>query len=262
VNRRILEEQARSWGLVPVSVEGGAQALSLLSSGAAFAMAILDYQMPGMNGFELARRIKVSHADFPLLLLTSVGQLGDLDEKIAGHFEAMIVKPARSGQLADKVRDIIGRAHLPPVAAREPALEELPMPAPPAEQDNIPAGNRMRILVAEDNEVNRKVIAAMLADGGYDIHFAVDGVEAVDAYRRLSPDIVLMDVSMPNLDGLGATAQIRTLEKGGSRQARVIGLTAHAMPEDRKHCLDSGMDDYLPKPIDRARLVEALRKVQ
>jgi glucokinase len=262
VNRRILEEQARSWGLVPVSVEGGAQALSLLSSGAAFAMAILDYQMPGMNGFELARRIKAFHADFPLLLLTSVGQLGDLDEMIAGHFEAMIVKPARSGQLADKVRDIIGRAHLPPVVATQPAPKEPPMSAPRSEQDNIPAGNRMRILVAEDNEVNRKVIAAMLVDGGYDIHFAVDGVEAVDAYRRLSPDIVLMDVSMPNLDGLGATAQIRTLEKGGSRQARVIGLTAHAMPEDRKHCLDSGMDDYLPKPIDRARLVEALRKAR
>jgi|GEM_PF-2135580 len=279
VNRRILEEQARSWGLVPVSVESGAKALSLLASGASFAMAILDYQMPGMNGFELARALKAdqSTAALPLLLLTSVGQLGDLDEKIAGHFEAMIVKPARSGMLADKVREIISRSAAPVVAAppmpdiaamlRELADIKADAPAPVAEAVLEPvaepvaasADGRITVLVAEDNDVNRRVIAAMLADGGYDVHFAHDGVQAVEAYRKLSPDIVLMDVSMPNLDGLGATQQIRKLEVGQARIARVIGLTAHAMPEDRKTCLDSGMDDYLAKPIIREKLLALLK---
>ncbi len=299
VNRRILEEQARGWGLVPVSVEGGAEALSLLAASpsrglGSFAMAILDFQMPGMNGFELARilRAQSQTATLPLLLLTSVGQLGDLDEKMAAHFEAMIVKPARSGLLADKVREIISRgqagalapqavagkvvvtapvAAMPDIAAMLNALAE-PTPGVPlklVEAAPVQAvepvleapaekGDRITILVAEDNEVNRRVIAAMLADGGYDVHFAHDGVQAVDAYRKLLPDIVLMDVSMPNLDGLGATAQIRQMEAGRPHTARVIGLTAHAMPEDRKTCLDSGMDDYLAKPINRDKLLSLL----
>jgi CheY-like chemotaxis protein len=118
--------------------------------------------------------------------------------------------------------------------------------------------DKISILVAEDNEVNRRVIAAMLADGGYEIHFAHDGREAVDAYRRIKPRIVLMDVSMPNLDGLQATAQIRQLEVG-CKPAKVIGLTAHAMPDDRKACIESGMDDYLAKPIMREKLLASLR---
>ena len=89
----------------------------------------------------------------------------------------------------------------------------------------------------------------MLAKAGrYDIHFAFDGVQAVEAYRKLQPDIVLMDMAMPNMDGLDATAQIRQLE-AGARRARVIGLTGYATTEDRQVCLDSGMDDYLCKPI-------------
>jgi glucokinase len=270
VNRRILEEQTRSWGLVPTSVAGGGQALALLESGAAFAMAILDYQMPGMNGFELATRIKNNPATraLPLLLLTSVGQLGDLDEEISAHFEAMIVKPARSGQLADHVHDIVSRNGRAPVLAAVPA-EPLPAPAPQEQAENhveavpsdaaplVPSPGKITILVAEDNEVNRRVIGAMLADGGYDIHYAHDGAQAVEVYRELQPDIVLMDVSMPYLDGLEATAKIRQIE-AGARAAKVIGLTAHAMPDDRKACLDSGMDAYLSKPIDREQLMVLL----
>ena len=267
VNRRILEEQTRHWGLVPTAVEGGPQALALLGTGAPFAMAILDYQMPGMNGFELAAALKNSPAtsSLPLLLLTSVSHLGDIDERVAARFEAMIVKPARNGQLADKVREIISRAQAAPAApgvvAPPPAtilVQAAPAAEPPA-QEILPSSGKIRILVAEDNEVNRRVIAAMLSDGGYDIHYAHDGVQAVDAYRRLQPDIVLMDVSMPHLDGLGATCQIRKLEAGGTRAARVIGLTAHAMPDDRKACLDSGMDEYLAKPIARDKLLSLLK---
>jgi len=174
------------------------------------------------------------------------------------------------------VREIISRsgapvaavaAPMPDIAAMLRELAEIKAEAPaPAvevavepEPVAVSTEGRITVLVAEDNDVNRRVIAAMLADGGYNVHFAHDGVQAVEAYRKLSPDIVLMDVSMPNLDGLGATAQIRKLEAGKPRTARVIGLTAHAMPEDRKTCLDSGMDDYLAKPIIREKLLALLK---
>lgn len=122
----------------------------------------------------------------------------------------------------------------------------------PTSEPGAPGGTgngKITVLVADDVELNRIVVGTMLAKaGGYDVHFAFDGVQAVEAYRKLQPDIVLMDMAMPNMDGLDATAQIRQLE-AGARRARVIGLTAYATAEDRQVCLDSGMDDYLCKPI-------------
>jgi len=117
---------------------------------------------------------------------------------------------------------------------------------------------KIRILVAEDNDVNRRVIAGMLADGDYDVHFVFDGVQAVSAYRDLRPDIVLMDLAMPNMNGLDATTEIRKLESG-SKPTKVIGLTAYATAEDRQVCLDSGMDEFLPKPVNYENLMALLR---
>ena len=117
---------------------------------------------------------------------------------------------------------------------------------------------KIKILVAEDNDVNRRVIAGMLAGRDFDIHFVFDGIQAVNAYRELRPDIVLMDLAMPNMDGLDATTEIRKLESG-SRHAKVIGLTAYATAEDRQVCLDSGMDEFLPKPVCYENLMALLR---
>jgi CheY-like chemotaxis protein len=301
VNRQILEEQARSWGMVPESVSGAAAALNMLESIGAnrFAAAIVDYQMPGMNGLELAQAIKAraEWADLPLILLTSVGHLGDLDNTISAIFAGVLVKPARTAQLAKKVRAIVVKhnrcdiervleqkvpaapqaepiasaqsqrseavtATLPtPQAAPAPENRDSVVPFRPATEASKPAqpnGAKIIVLVAEDNAVNRKVIEAMLGNGGYALHFAHDGDEAVRAYGNLLPDIVLMDVSMPKLDGYGATAEIRKLEGNLGRRAAVIGLTAHALPEDRQNCLDAGMDEYIPKPVKRETLTEAL----
>lgn len=136
------------------------------------------------------------------------------------------------------------------------------MPNPiPTSEPAAPGGTRkgkITVLVADDVELNRLVVGTMLAKAGcYDVHFAFDGVQAVEAYRKLQPDIVLMDMAMPNMDGLDATAQIRQLE-AGARRARVIGLTAYATAEDRQVCLDSGMDDYLSKPITHQALKAVL----
>jgi glucokinase len=289
INRQILEEQSRSWGMVPVSVSGAGQAMELLAGSGSkrFAIAILDYQMPGMNGVELAQSLKDNPqtAGLPLLLLSSVGYMSDLDKDLPSLFAAVLVKPARTMQLLQKVSMIVG-AQRP--AANEAAhlLEELeasavppaaPAPAQPmnvsvaaavsepvatASESGVPvekaAGSKIVVLVAEDNAVNRKVIEAMLSNGGYDIHFAHDGEQAVSAYRTVLPDIVLMDVSMPKLDGLGATVQIRRIEAELGRRAAVIGLTAHAMPEDRQVCIDAGMDEYLAKPIKRDALSQVM----
>jgi CheY-like chemotaxis protein len=130
--------------------------------------------------------------------------------------------------------------------------ESMSFPCPPERETEAAApapSRKLTVLVADDVELNRVVVGTMLAKAGaYDVHFAFDGVQAVEAYRKLQPDIVLMDMAMPNMDGLDATARIRQLEIGAKR-ARVIGLTAYATAEDRQVCIDSGMDDYLTKPI-------------
>jgi CheY-like chemotaxis protein len=126
------------------------------------------------------------------------------------------------------------------------------------ETEPAAAARKITILVADDVELNRIVVGTMLAKAGsYDVHFAFDGLQAVEAYRTLQPDIVLMDMAMPNMHGLDATAKIRELEAGAKR-ARVIGLTAYATADDRQVCLESGMDDFLTKPINPKALKAAL----
>lgn len=134
------------------------------------------------------------------------------------------------------------------------------VPAPENEPvAGMAAAKKITVLVADDVELNRIVVGTMLAKAGlYDVHFAFDGLQAVEAYGRLQPDIVLMDMAMPNMDGLDATARIRQLETGKKR-ARVIGLTAYATADDRQVCLDSGMDDYLTKPVNPHALKAALQ---
>ncbi len=250
VNRQILEEQARSWGMTPTSVPDGEAALDLLAQLPQdhFAVAVLDYQMPGMTGVELARAIRARHAKLPLVLLTSVGHLSDPEARDSTLFSGVLVKPARTALLAERIRAAVASGGAVPKAAPAPLPAEI---APPATQDN---DTRIRILVAEDNAINRKVIDAMLCNSGYDVHFAEDGNEAVKAYRDMLPSIVLMDVSMPQLDGYGATAEIRKLEAQLGRKSVVIGLTAHAMQDDRQACLNAGMDEYLAKPVKREAL--------
>ncbi len=296
INRQILEELARSWGMVPVSAPDGPSALTLLSDSCAerFSVAILDYQMPEMHGIQLAKEIRniPALAALPLILLSSVGQFGDLDKAEAKNFGAVLTKPARTAQLEHAVRSLARQSRSDPAVLLDasnnfppsgPDLEKIGSAAPEtanldttrarpetlfsaaddsdvkteAEDDR---SKKVRILVADDNAINRRVIEAMLANGGYDVHFAADGDEAVEAYRKLAPDIVFMDVSMPKLDGYGATAQIRKIEESQGRHSVVIGLTAHAMADDRQICIAAGMDEYLAKPLTRASLSQMLAK--
>ncbi|MGN6551091.1 MAG: response regulator [Pararhizobium sp.] len=271
VNRAILTEQCRSWSFDCVAVESGAIALAFLSEagrrGSRVDLAIVDYQMPGMTGEELCRAIRRERmpAETALLILSSVDQSEALRRHGALGIQGHLTKPARSSLLLETITAILAaqdrddRAAAPiaeEVAADDDqasALREtarrMAAPAPAT----VPAAPL--VLVAEDNEVNQVVFAHVLEGLDQSYRIVDNGQLAVEAWQTLKPALVLMDVSMPEMNGHEATAAIRRREAAlGLPHTPIIGITAHALTGDREKCLLSGMDDYLPKPISPERL--------
>ncbi len=267
VNREILTEQLRSWSFDCAAAESGAVGLAFLDRaaqlGATVDCIILDYQMPAMNGADVARAIAADSrlAGIPIILLTSVDQVdfGKLviDFGIAAH----LTKPARSAILLGTVVSVIHKARAQAGTARferEPAAPAIVrQPVPPAaaapESPGTSAGT-VDILIAEDNEVNQLVFGQILNGLGLSYRIAGNGRTAVEMHRALKPKLILMDVSMPEMNGYEATHAIRAWEAARGEHIPIIGVTAHALKGDRDKCLDSGMDDYLPKPISPDRL--------
>lgn len=244
-NRRILAHQLESWGMRPVALASPVDALDRIRHRAVFDAAILDHDMPEMDGTVLAAEIHRLAPSLPLILLSSVGwRRGDVEARGA-HFSALLTKPARPSQLFDALATAIG-------AGPEPAH------GVPDEARGEPAA--LRILLVEDNEVNQRVALLMLkALGHAQVDVASNGREAVERVQAEPFDIVLMDIQMPEMDGFEATRRIRgTLPPGG--QPRIVALTAHALEGERERCLAVGMDDYLTKPIVRAALADALAR--
>ncbi len=246
-NREILRRLAESWGMLVEAVERPTEALDLIRRGDAFDAAVLDMQMPEMDGLQLAREIR-RHRDeaaLPLLLLTSVGHLAEA--RRATEFSAQLTKPVKSSQLYDALVRLLAAGA---VRASTPVANG---------DGSRSAAVALRLLVAEDNAVNRQLALALLAKLGYDADVVENGREALDALERETYDVVLMDVQMPELDGLEATRRIR--ERFGSTDApTVIAMTANAMEGDREECLAAGMDDYLSKPIRMDELARALAR--
>ncbi len=216
------------------------------SSEAAFDLAILDMHMPDMDGLELARRIRQQHPTLPLVLFSSLGrrEAGDTD----GLFSAYLSKPLRQSQLFDTLAGLLAHDR-----ARRPEQPK----AKPTMDPGMAARHPLRILLAEDNAVNQKLAMRLLQQMGYRADLASNGLEAVESVQRQPYDVVLMDVQMPELDGLDATRRVCALMPAGERP-RIIAMTANAMQGDREMCIEAGMDDYLTKPIRVERLVEAL----
>jgi PAS domain S-box-containing protein len=246
-NREIVTRHARAWQMEPVAVEGGSEALVLIDAGEEFDLAVLDMMMPGMDGVELAREIRRrrSRRELPLLLLTSLGRLPQAAS--SGEFDAQLAKPLRASQLYNALVRIMGEGGDEPEAA------------PEAERPGRDASS-LRILLAEDNAVNQKVALRLLQRLGYGADVASNGLEAIKALERSRYDVVLMDVQMPELDGLDATRRI--CERWPDTRPRIIAMTANALPEDREACFAAGMDDYVAKPIRSDALAEALRRVR
>jgi signal transduction histidine kinase/CheY-like chemotaxis protein len=247
-NRQILRQQTLKWGLIPQEVASGAQALDLIRTGTNFDVAILDMQMPEMDGLELAIAIRQyrNAQTLPLVMLTSIGY-PIKDEKT--NFAACLTKPIKPSQLYDVLVGVFAKL---PVKVTQSPRERLGQPGgtAPTMAQRLP----LRILLAEDNAVNQKVALAILGRMGYRADVAGNGLEAIEALRRQVYDLVLMDVQMPEMDGLEAARRI-CQEWPQDKRPRLIAMTAGAMEGDREKCLEAGMDDYISKPVR----VEALQ---
>ena len=246
-NREIVRRLAESWEMLVEVIERPTDALARVRRGDPFDVAVLDMQMPEMDGLELAREIRRSRDQnaLPLLLLTSMGRLAEA--RGTSEFAAQLVKPVKSSQLYDALVRVL-------------AAGTAPDSAPGRREDGArSAVADLRLLVAEDNAVNRQLALALLRRLGYDADVVENGREVLDALERERYDVVLMDVQMPELDGLEATRQIRE-RRGSSDAPRIIAMTANAMEGDRDECLAAGMDDYLSKPIRPEELSRALAR--
>ncbi len=247
-NRRILALQAAKWGLVAQDTESPEQALQMLGE-QRFDLGILDMHMPGMDGAMLAERIRAAGHMLPLVLFSSLGR-GDGPNAL---FAATLAKPLRQSTLFDTLATLLAGDAAPMRKQAEPAGRT-------HVDAQLAQRHPLRILLAEDNVVNQKLAVRLLAQMGYRADLASNGIEAIECIARQPYDLVLMDVQMPEMDGLEATRRIVERWPNGSRP-RIVAMTANAMQGDREECLAAGMDDYVIKPIRVDDLVQALWRV-
>ena len=244
-NREILKALTASWKMVPHVVESGPAMLDLCRRGHQYDVALLDFQMPEMDGIHLAQTLKANDetASLPLIMLSSISQRHQNRRELFTHW---LTKPVKPQQLQDALVSLFDEG----AASRDVSKADV-LP------EKI-ASAHVRILLAEDNAINQKVAVRMLDRLGYRVDVVASGVEVLRALEHIQYDIILMDVMMPEMDGIEATRQIR--RQSLPLQPRIIALTANAMEEDREKCLAAGMDDYLSKPIKPEMLGSMLNR--
>jgi signal transduction histidine kinase/DNA-binding response OmpR family regulator/HPt (histidine-containing phosphotransfer) domain-containing protein len=248
-NRRILEDVLTHWGMRPVVVDGGRTAMAALDNAVAigkpFAFAIIDFQMPDLDGFGLAQQIKnrPELGTTLIMMLSSVGHKGDGIRFRSLGVASYLTKPVRQSVLLDAMLSVLAGKDVP--AERQMLVTRHSLNE---------ARRSLRILLAEDNAVNRQLVTALLAKRGHTSVSVVNGREAVAAVAKGGFDLVLMDVQMPEMDGLQATAAIRKAEQKTGAHVPIVALTAHAMKGDREACLAAGTDEYLSKPVNATEL--------
>ncbi len=245
---KILDAYLRRWRMVTTLVRVPLDAQRRIESGEGYDLAIVDYGMPGVDGLTLAGRLRAGRSrTMPVVLLSSVGDLRKRAE--SQGVRAALMKPIKPRQLFNALLDAVGQG-----------TRAVRRSLPPKTDPDMVARLPMRILVAEDNSVNQKVVRSMLGRLGYEADFVGNGAEAVSSALRQRYDVILMDVQMPTLDGLAATREI-CARRPKNERPWIIGMTANALAEDRRLCLEAGMDDYLSKPVVMAKLVAALEGV-
>ena len=247
--RELLADYLRSWKLTADTVADVPEAIEKMRGRTEhpYDVVVADWEMPGVDGLELACQIRddAGLGRSPVIILRPLGR--KLGESPA---VAYVTKPVKRSQLLERLK----------LALDVSSGEAKPIPAGwPARSLRQASGDRFRVLVADDNVVNRRVAVKLLDKLGYAAEAVTNGLEAVETQQRGGFDVILMDCQMPEMDGLRATAEIRERE-GDSRRTPVIALTANALPEDRKKCLAAGMDDYLTKPIVPKALAAALAR--
>ncbi|QXE90105.1 response regulator [Geomonas subterranea] len=255
-NLSITHHELHAWGIKADMADNAATALDLMrkaaGDGSPYDFAILDMQMPGMNGIDLARAIKADPALAPtrLLMVTSVGQYGDEAEAVKAGIACYISKPVRQSRLYNAIVDLLGVG-----------MSHAAQPQGDADQGGEAPLSAM-VLLVEDNPVNQDVATAMLEASGCRVSVANNGAEALEAVSRRDFDLIFMDCQMPVMDGYAATRAIRERERSAPevKHRTIIALTAHAMRGDREQCFAAGMDDYLTKPFTQAQLVALLQR--
>lgn len=253
-NRTILNNYAATWHMDVMTVASAAAALELLDAGQRFDVAVIDMQMPEMDGLQLAAAITAPPRNnpMPVVLLTSLGRYNE--EQAPPSLAAHLTKPVKAQHLATVLLDVMQR--------NRPASTGKPDAAPAPQTEIVRLSDRLplRILLAEDNLVNQKVGVRSLERLGYTPDVTANGREVLEALARRPYDVILMDVQMPELDGIETTRKIRK-NSTLSRQPHIIAMTAHALEGDRELCLACGMDDYISKPIRLETLIESLEKL-
>ena len=251
-NRTVLQEMLRSWGMLPTVCVDAAHALAQLDAAASaqrpFRLALLDAQMPVMDGFELAGRIR-SHAGLrggAILMLSSAGGSGQSARAKEAGISLTLVKPIKQSELLDAIMTALGQGQ-EQVEPQSAVVRR--------------GGPRLHILLAEDNPVNQRVARTILEKQGHTVLLAHNGREALARAQAERFDVILMDVQMPEMDGLAATAAIRQLESKSGAHVPIVGVTAHAMKGDRERCLAAGMDGYISKPVRPAALFATIDEV-
>ncbi len=255
-NRRILSLQTRAWGMIPRETDSPLEALTWLERGDPFDLAILDMHMPELDGITLAEKIRAlpGAGALPLVLFSSL----NLSETsgASNPFSAFLQKPLKQSTLFDTLMTIFGQREIH--EPRTPTGSARPHETRQEIDAQMAALHPLRILLAEDNVVNQKVATRLLQRMGYRADLAGNGLEAIQAIERQTYDLVLMDVQMPEMDGLQATRQICARWPRGARP-RIVAMTANATEEDRQMCIAAGMDHYISKPVRVEELRDALR---
>ncbi len=245
-NLAILKSQLQLWKLVPVLAGSAGHGLKILAKERDIALVLTDMEMPYMNGLELAKNVKRLYPSIPIILLSSIGE--DYTKNESHLFASVLNKPVRQHILNKHVLQALQPQNSEVVPVNN---EQVKLPG------NFSQKHPLEILVAEDNEVNQKVIAYILNKLGYTPCLAQNGAVAVEMARQKQYDIILMDMQMPEMDGIQATDFIR---KNFDVQPVIIALTANTMEGDQEKCLRAGMDDYLSKPVKLEDITHSLEK--
>ena len=254
-NRRILAEMLLNWRMEAATASGAVEALQTIrqaeQSNQPFSLVLSDMHMPDVDGFALAEQIRQDpslHGTI-IMMLTSGDRLGDRERSQELGIASYLIKPIKQSELFDAMTKAMETAEIATLRSLPPAAESAGPPRP------------LKILLAEDSVVNQKLAVGLLSSKGHQVSVVNNGRDAVTAVAQESFDLILMDVQMPELDGLQATAQIRTHEQGTGRRVPIIAMTAHAMKGDRERCLEAGMDGYVAKPVRSRELFATIAEI-
>ena len=261
-NRQILCEMLDSWSMRPTAASDAKEAMDqLLQAGAKgepIQVVLTDCQMPDVDGFELAGQIRAEAAldrTTVIIMLSSADRTGDLERCASLGIDSYLVKPVKQSELFDAIVEAIDGRRKPGVSADDDLTAAAGLPGP-----DLPP---LRILVAEDSLINQRLLVGLLENRGHRVVVVDNGQKAVDAVTRETFDVALMDIQMPEMDGLEATRRIRAWQRDAAESPRlpIVAITAHAMQGDRARCIEAGMDAYVTKPIRAERLFDTIAQV-